>query len=170
MTLLPESNEFRSLIALYGAKRRELKQPGNQVSCNCIDCTTPGQLLYERTNYINKRNAAKHARKERNREWRKDDVTSFWTQDEVLADVRRDLRLPENAAEYLPGACQGVWYEALPDVAASTSQGPQPMNTDQQEADKLCQIVQLQLVATGPAILQSLHYSHICIAQALQRA
>jgi len=103
-TLLPSSNEFRAAVALYGAKKNELTQHGENALCKCPNCDREDKPLYERTSYQPKRTARYHVNKSRSRKWKPGDPLSFWTRDEVLAELRRDLHLPNDADEYLPGA------------------------------------------------------------------
>jgi len=45
-TLLPSSNEFRAAVALYGAKKNELTQHGENALCKCPNCDREDKPLY----------------------------------------------------------------------------------------------------------------------------
>ncbi len=120
-TLLPSSNEFRAAVALYGAKKNELTQHGENALCKCPNCDREDKPLYERTSYQPKRTARYHVNKSRSRKWKPGDPLSFWTRDEVLAELRRDLHLPNDADEYLPGASLACTQSASNTRAAQST-------------------------------------------------
>jgi len=67
------------------------------------------------------RTARYHVNKSRSRKWKPGDPLSFWTRDEVLAELRRDLHLPNDADEYLPGASLACTQSASNTRAAQST-------------------------------------------------